>query len=92
MFKSVPTRYQAGKTSLTVPYLYSGILLWSQWTSGLAAVRLYMQRFDWLGCEFEMFDHTVNRWYNGGRLMSDYGTALNETVAAALNETATAAE
>ena len=47
-----------------------------------------MERFDWLGCEFELYDHTVNKWYDGGRLMSDYG----QNVTTAQNETVTAAE
>ena len=88
IYKTVPTVYSAGKTSLTIPNDYPGQLLWGQWNNGLDAVRLYMTRYDWLGCEFEMFDHNVNRWYYGGRLMSDY--AANVTTA--LNETGTAAE
>ena len=87
VYKVIPTTYSAGKTSLTVPYQYQGNLLWGQWGHGLDAVRVYMERFDWLGCEFELYDHTVNKWYDGGRLMSDYGqnvtTAQNETVTAA---------
>ena len=87
MYKTVPTKYSAGKTSLTAPYRYQGDFLWGQWNWGLDAVRVYTERFDWLGCEFEMFDHSVNRWYYGGQLMSDYAlnvtTAQNETVRAA---------
>ena len=89
MYKPVPTTYSAGKTSLTAPYRYSGNFLWGQWGFGLDAVRVYMERFDWLGCEFEMYDHTSERWYYGGRLMDDYGlnvtTTQNETVSAAIS-------
>ena len=87
MYKVMPTKYSAGKTSLTAPTRYQGNLLWGQWGHGLDAVRVYMERFDWLGCEFDMFDHTVNGWYYDGRLMSDYAlnvtTAQDETVSAA---------
>ena len=87
IYKSYPTKYNAGKTGLTVPARYTGNLLWGQWGHGLDAVREYVRRFDWLGCEFEMFDHNVERWYLGGRLMSDYG----QNVTSAQNETVTAA-
>ena len=88
IYKSARYKYSAGKTDLMVPYEYQGVFTWAQWSHGLDAVRIYMERFEWLGCAFNVYDHGVNKWYSGGRLGSDYGlnvtTAQNETVGAAV--------
>ncbi len=88
LYKNARYKYSAGKTDLMVPYQYQGELKWAQWSHGLDAVRSYMERFEWLGCQFNIYDHTLNRWYYEGRLMSDYGlnvtTTQNETVGAAV--------
>ena len=86
MYKGVPTKYSAGKTTLQVPSRYQGSFTWGQWSLGLDAVRAYMERWDWLGCEFHVYDHNVNRWYYDGFLMVDFmqnvTTVQNETVTA----------
>lgn len=84
MYKAVPKRYSAGKTTLRVPGRYQGDFKWGQWSLGLDAVRAYMEWWDWLGCEFHVFDHTLERWYYGGSLLVDFmqnvTTVQNETV------------
>ena len=86
IYKVVPTQYSAGKTRLRVPNRYQGDFKWGQWSLGLDAVRAYMERWNWLGCEFNIFDHNVNRWYYDGFLMEDFmqnvTTVQNETVTA----------
>lgn len=88
MYKLAPLKYSAGKTTLKVPDRYQGDLKWGQWSLGLDAVRAYMERWDWLGCEFAMYDHNVQRWYFNGHLLVDFmqnvTTVQNETVAAAV--------
>ena len=88
LYKMVPTKYSAGKTTLRVPSRYQGDFKWGQWSLGLDAVRAYMEMWDWLGCEFHIFDHNVNRWYYDGFLMVD----LMQNVTTVQNETVTAAE
>ena len=84
--KYAPTSYSAGKTTLKVPSRYQGDLKWGQWSLGLDAVRAYMEWWDWVGCEFHMYDHNVQRWYYDGSLMVDFmqnaTTVQNETVTA----------
>lgn len=86
MYKPIPTKYSAGKTTLKVPSRYQGDLKWGQWCLGLDAVRSYVERWDWLGCEFNMYDHNVQRWYADGFLMVNFmqnvTTVQNEMVTA----------
>lgn len=88
MYKLVPTRYSAGKTILKVPSRYQGDLKWGQWSLALDALRAYMERWDWLGCEFSFYDHNVQRWYDDGFLMVDF--MQNMTIVP--NEAVTATE
>ena len=88
MYKYMPTKYSAGKTTLKAPDRYQGNFKWGQWSLGLDAVRAYMERWDWLGCEFHIYDHNVNKWYYDGSLLVDF----MQNVTIAQNETGIAAE
>ena len=86
MYKFVPTRYSAGKTTLKVPSRYQGDLKWGQWSLALDALRAYMELWGFLGCEFDFYDHIAQKWYYDGFLMVDFmqnaTTVQNETVTA----------
>ena len=88
IFKTAPTKYSAGKTTLAIPSRYQGELKWGQWSLGLDAVRAYMESWDWLGCEFDFYDHNVQKWYYDGSLMVD----LTQNMTTVPNEAVTATE